>query len=393
MAWLKRPLLSLLLLVVFIGPASARPVLDWLTYDPDVLERYDVAQHPEDTARQIVTPRWAGKQGPAPKRILLLIPIKTPTAYSVSVSTILRDFYTEQLPAEFIVWFFERKQDVAKEALDWSIAEKLDMIIPVGSAATEYLHANYRNGDIPVVTSASKDPVLQGQIADYEKGSGTNFAYTSINVPVDTQFAYLRQLMPTLKNIVLVYAKVNSSAVATQVKPLEAAAPRYGMQIIECSVENEKTAVADLEANMPKALTEALQRDPAMKETIVLLTGSSEAYEQIATINRLAGRVPVVSMLPDVVRPGDDSAMISIGVNQSSAVHLAARYAIAILQGKAKVGELKVGVVNPPDIAINFKRVRQAGIQIPFPFFESATFIYDYDGRQVRAFGQRVVMN
>ena len=56
----------------------------------------------------------------------------------------------------------------------------------------------------------------------------------------------------------------------------------------------------------------------------------------------------------------------------------------------ARVGALPVGVVTPPDIAINFRSAKRIGLRIPFRFMEAATFIYDYDCRRVRAFGQRV---
>ena len=101
--------------------------------------------------------------------------------------------------------------------------------------------------------------------------------------------------------------------------------------------------------------------------------------------------MPVAATLPDVVREGNDSAVLSIGVNQSSAVQIAALYAIDILLGKAKAGDLKVGLVSTPDIAISFRRAREIGLEIPFSFFEAATFIYDYDGRQVRSFGLPVL--
>ena len=86
---------------------------------------------------------------------------------------------------------------------------------------------------------------------------------------------------------------------------------------------------------------------------------------------------------------GDASATLSIGISFESNAHLAALYGIKVLRGKAKVGDLKVGVVSPPDIAINFRKVRKIGLKMPFSFVEGANFIYDYDGQSVRAGGKR----
>ncbi|MCH8076203.1 MAG: hypothetical protein IIC64_10320 [SAR324 cluster bacterium] len=44
-------------------------------------------------------------------------------------------------------------------------------------------------------------------------------------------------------------------------------------------------------------------------------------------------------------------------------------------------------MVSPPGIAINFNAARGIGLKIPFRFFETANFIYDYDGRIVRENG------
>ena len=91
-----------------------------------------------------------------------------------------------------------------------------------------------------------------------------------------------------------------------------------------------------------------------------------------------------------MVSAGDDSAVLSIGISFRSNAHLAAIYGTDVLAGRARVGDLKVGVVSPPDIAINFRKAREIGLRIPFSFFESASFIYDYDGQIVRNNGKTV---
>ena len=81
-------------------------------------------------------------------------------------------------------------------------------------------------------------------------------------------------------------------------------------------------------------------------------------------------------------------AVLSIGVSFESNARLAAVYGADILSGRRKPGELKVGVVSPPDIAINFLRAREIGLKIPFSFFEAASFVYDSKGMPARLDGQ-----
>jgi putative ABC transport system substrate-binding protein len=388
----RRSLLALLLLLGALGagPAAAagRPVLDWLQYDPEQLRGWDLVRNPQDSARQTLTPRWA--EGRTLHHVLLLVPIRSVDAYSISVNTILAVFRDRDLPTAFEVWFYDQDPAIAAEALAWAEKSRQDLIITVGSLATEYVHAHYRGGAIPVVTSASKDPVLMGQVPDYGSGSGTNIAYTSINVSTETELAYLLRLIPELHEIAVIYAENNKSAVQTQVKPLEAAAGRHGLSVHHVKVRDEAHAVEDITNGLPLVMAALRSADPDLRRSILLVTGSTSVYDQIGLINRYTGRLPVIATLPDVVRPGSDSAVLSIGVNQSTAVQIAALYAIAILTGQARAGDLKVGVAAPPDIAISFRRAREIGLRIPFDFFEAATFVYDYQGRQVRAFGQRV---
>jgi putative ABC transport system substrate-binding protein len=97
--------------------------------------------------------------------------------------------------------------------------------------------------------------------------------------------------------------------------------------------------------------------------------------------------VPVISAVPEIVKPGDDSAAISIGISFESNAHLAAVYGADVLLGRVAAGDLRVGIVSPPDIAINFRKTREIGMAVPFRFFESASYIYDYEGRAVRTVG------
>ena len=81
---------------------------------------------------------------------------------------------------------------------------------------------------------------------------------------------------------------------------------------------------------------------------------------------------------------------MAIGIGFNSNAHLAAIYGADVLSGRVGVGDLKVGIVSPPDISISWRKAREIGLDIPFSFFESASYVYDYDGRMVRFRGKPV---
>jgi putative ABC transport system substrate-binding protein len=259
----------------------------------------------------------------------------------------------------------------------------------MGSESTAWLYDNYQGGAIPVVSVCSKDPVQLGQMKDYASGSKSNFAFTSLNVPVDVQMAYVRELNPDLKNLAVLVDSRNISAVQTQAEPIANYARQRGIQVIWAAVQNPAKAREELAQIVREAVQTMRKSDPDLSKSLFWVTGSTSVFLEIRTINENSDRVPVISVVPEIVRSGTDTAVIGIGISFESNAHLAAIYGFDILTGK-KAGDLKVGVVSPPDIAISFMKAREIGLRVPFSFFESASFIYDYDGRPVRTVASKM---
>ena len=238
-----------------------------------------------------------------------------------------------------------------------------------------------------MVTVCSKDPVQLGQMKDYDSGSGNNFAFTSLNVPVDVQMSYVRELRPDLKNLAVLVDSKNISAVQTQAEPVAKYLKEKGVQVIWGSVQNPTKAREELTKIIPDAVRTMRQTDPDLSKSLFWVTGSTSVFREIRTINQHADRVPVVSVVPEIVTKGPDTAVLAIGVSFESNGRLAAIYGAQILNGSS-VGKLKVGLVSPPDMAISFLKAREIGMRVPFSFFEIASFVYDYNGEPVRSAAQ-----
>lgn len=323
------------------------------------------------------------------RRVLVLYPRPSP-AYDVAISKILEVFAAKGLNLDVLAFNFQGDDGRGAAALQMVEDGNLDLVLSMGSESTAWLHQYYRKGAVPVVTVCSKDPVALGQIAGYEEGSGTNFAFTSLNMPINVQLAYLMDFRPGLRNLGILVDAKNISAVRTQAKPMQQAAAAQGIAVQYLAVQDQARAREELAKLVGDAVGQMRATDPALDRSLLWITGSTAVFKEIATINVHAGRVPVVSAVPEVVQEGDDSAVLSIGISFESNANLAAIYATDILAGRVAPGKLKVGIVSPPDIAINFRRARQIGLDVPISFFESANYIYDYDGRLVRRLGEPV---
>ena len=258
----------------------------------------------------------------------------------------------------------------------------------MASEPVEWLAARPDEPPLPCDNICAKDPVPLGQIGGYREGSGRNIAFTSLNLLVDVQVEHLKLLKPGLKGVAILTDEKNVSAVETQARPIAEALRQIGVEAVEVAVRGAETARADLERLLPAALERLRAADPELRESLIWITGATAVFAEIGTINRLAGVVPVLSVAPEVVQAGEESAALSIGVSFESNARLAASYAFKVLSGEAAAGDLPVGVVSPPDIAINFLHARRIGLSIPFPLFEAASAIYGPEGEPARLNGR-----
>jgi putative ABC transport system substrate-binding protein len=372
---------ALLWLVTPAAAAKNTPASAWFKYDASIEKNWVVVEDPTNPMTVAVQPKTEQK-GPL-RRVLVLYP-RPSSAYDIAITKVLQVFASKEMNAHFTVINYGLNDAAGRKAIAFAQAAQFDLIFSMGSESTAWLYDNYRGGSIPVVSVCSKDPVQLGQMNDYESGSGNNFAFTSLNMVADAQLAYIINLKPNLKNLAILVDSKNISAVQTQAEPIAAHAREKGINVIMGAVKNPSQAREELVEIVSEAVRTMRITDSSLSRSAFLITGSTSVFKEIRTINNGAGRVPVLSMIPEIVTAGEDTAVLATGISFESNAHLAAIYGADILMGRAKVGELKVGIVSPPDIAISFLKAKQINMVVPFSFFETASFIYDYDGLPVR---------
>ncbi|QDO97128.1 hypothetical protein FNB15_07500 [Ferrovibrio terrae] len=388
-------LLAIGTLLVLAMPAVAtasddalHSVESWFSIDEKSLDHWLPSRPDAADDQRILLRRKVGAAGPV-QRVMVIYPRKS-TAYDVAMSTMLHDFSNRPLNTEILAVNFAVNPQRGASLIAQARRDGYALIYAMGSETVEWLYQDHRDIGIPVVTICAKDPVQLGQMPDYEHGSGNNFAFTSLNVLLDVQIGYLRELKPKLRNVAILVDDKNTSAVTTQARPIAEALQRQGIQVSEVAVTEPAQAKDQLAALVPAAVEQMRRTDPGLDQSVFWVTGATSVFAEIATINAHSGAVPVLAVVPEVVQAGRDSAVLSIGVSFESNAQLAALYGADILAGKSRPATMKVGVVSPPDIAINFLRAREIGLKIPFSFFEAATFIFDASGRPVRIRGQTV---
>ena len=381
--WVRVGVAAGLALLCLVAPASASitQATPWFKYEASVERDWSVVPDSINPMMVNITPKTELK---APLRRVLVLYPRPSSAYDIAITKLLSVFASKELNAQFAVINFGLDDTAGKRTLDFAQQNRFDLIFAMGSESTAWLYEHFRGGSIPVVSVCSKDPVLLGQMKDYENGSGNNFAFTSLNMVANAQLAYILNLKPDLKNLAILVDSKNVSAVQTQADPIAEHAREKKVHVIMGAVKNPEKAREELVQIVADAVRTMRKTDPELINSAFLITGSTSVFKEINVINKGAGRIPVLSMIPEIVAAGEDTAVLATGISFESNAHLAAIYGADILNDRAKAGQLKVGIVSPPDIAISFLKARQIGMVVPFSFFETASFIYDYDGQPVR---------
>ncbi len=369
--------------------AAAEHYSEWFSFG-DSAEVNWMTVPVEGDANQVVIQRKYLEPTAETEHVMVMY-TKPSSAYEVAITKILEIFEAKELNVQITVVNTEREDARAVAALDQAASMGSGLIFSMGSDATIWLWEHYRGGSIPVVSVCSKDPVVLGQIDSYDEGTGTNFAFTSLNMPIEVQMAYVLELKPDLKNFAVLVDGSNISAVETQANPISEFARTLGVQVLYLEVKDSNNAQEELVDLVGGAVSAMERNDPTLDNSVFWVTGSTSVFREIETINAYSDRVPVLSVVPEVVQGGPDSAVLSIGVSFESNAHLAAVYGADVLQEPGLVGQLPVGIVSPPDIAINFMRARAIELEVPFTFFESASTVYDNEGMLVRSNGESVV--
>lgn len=356
---------------------------DWFRLGAATSADWDIIVAPDDALRVRIKPKKYLSSQPL-RRILVLYP-RPSSAYDTAITKYVSVIADKRINTEFTVLNFKNEDARGKAAIEFAESNNVDLILSMGSESTAWLWTHYKGGRVPVVSVCSKDPVLLGQASAYDRGSGYNFAFTSLNMPIDAQMAYVMRLRPNLKNLAILVDANNVSAVQTQALPAKDFAKARGVRVLDLAVSRPNRVKEDLTVLVRDAVNAMRKNDPDLTNSLFWITGSTLLFDEVATINAQSYRVPVLSTVTDMVQAGDDSAVLSVGISFESNAHLAAIYSADVLEGRQAVGRLVVGVVSPPDVAISFRKAREIGMKIPFTLFESAATVYDYDGKIVRS--------
>ena len=224
-------------------------------------------------------------------------------------------------------------------------ARKPDFILTIGSSATTMVSDGIR--DIPIVFSlvlpSSGNDALQGL-----RESRGNMTGASMEIPLKTQFAKLKQILPQVKRVGVLY---NPQVTGPLIDNATHIASGMGLELVAMRVESEKDLVS---------VTDAFADNIDVLWSVADSTVFSPQGLKQVLLATLRNRVPFVGLSPSFVKAG---ALLAFSVDYQDVGRQSGELALRVLAGEDPA---TIPMTSPRDISlsVNMNTAKQIQVNI-----------------------------
>lgn len=247
----------------------------------------------------------------------------------------------------------QNDQSALKSMSDHFVNEQSQVTIGIATPAAQAL-AN-ATSQIPVVMGAISDPVGANLVTNL-KHPDKNITGVMHVEPIAKQIKLIKQIMPTLDTIGVLYTSNDDSATKSY-QDFKKAATKAGLKIKTYTISSTND-VAQVSAVM------------AQEVQAVYLPTDNTVASAIQTIikNTNDNQVPVFSASDSLISAG---ALATVSVRQFDLGELTGKMAAQILKGK-KPQELPVQHVTKTHLVLNLKQAQKLNLTIPEKLIQQA---------------------
>lgn len=236
------------------------------------------------------------------------------------------------------------------------VGENPDVLVGIATPTAQALVAATKS--IPVVFTAVTDPVGAKLVKKMEQ-PGKNVTGLSDLSPVEQHVELIKELMPNVKSIGVVYNPGEANAVSLM-ELLKVAAKKKGVQLVEATA---------LKSADVQSATQAIAAKSDIIYALIDNTVASAIEGMIVAANQ--AKTPVFGAATSYVERG---AVASLGFDYYQIGVQTADYVAAILEG-ADPGTLDVKVAKGSDLVINKTAADKLGMTIPQSVLDRATSV------------------
>ena len=227
------------------------------------------------------------------------------------------------------------------------INDKSDLILAIATPAAQAI-ANMTK-DIPILITAVTDPADSKLVAD-NNAPGGNVTGTSDLTPVEAQIELLKEIIPNVKTVGLLYCSSEQNSVF-QINIAKKKLDAMGIKYIDIAISN---------------LNE-------IQQVIQNVIGKVEAI-YTPTDNMIANGMATVALmtepakLPVICGEGGMTMLggtATYGINYYELGKLTSTQAVLILKGDKKTAEMPIEYLQKFDLVVNTNMIESIGLTIP----------------------------
>ncbi len=227
------------------------------------------------------------------------------------------------------------------------INDKSDLILAIATPAAQAI-ANMTK-DIPILITAVTDPADSKLVAD-NNAPGGNVTGTSDLTPVEAQIELLKEIIPNVKTVGLLYCSSEQNSVF-QINIAKKKLDAMGIKYIDIAISN---------------LNE-------IQQVIQNVIGKVEAI-YTPTDNMIANGMATVALmtepakLPVICGEGGMTMLggtATYGINYYELGKLTSTQAVSILKGDKKTSEMPIEYLQKFDLVVNTNMIESIGLTIP----------------------------
>lgn len=236
------------------------------------------------------------------------------------------------------------------------VGENPDVLVGIATPTAQALVAATKS--IPIVFTAVTDPVGAKLVKQMEQ-PGKNVTGLSDLSPVEQHVELIKELMPNVKSIGVVYNPGEANAVSLM-DLLKSSADKHGLTLVEATA---------LKSADVQSATQAIAAKSDIIYALIDNTVASAIEGMIVAANQ--AKTPVFGAATSYVERG---AVASLGFDYYQIGVQTADYVAKILDG-AKPGSLNVEVAKGSDLVINKTAADKLGMTIPQSVLDRATSV------------------
>lgn len=239
----------------------------------------------------------------------------------------------------------------------WEIQKsKPNLVLTVGTTAS--LSAKKWLKNIPIVFCMVLNPVSSGLVDNMESPGG-NITGASLDIPIRTQFEYIKSIAPNTKSIGVLYNPGETGAV---IQTADKTAKSMNLILYARAIRSER--------EIPDALKGLLGKVDflwSVADGIVFEPKST----QYILLNTLKTGVPFMGLSPSFVKAG---ALVALSCSYSNIGKQAAEIAGRILRGE-QPARIPISTPIEVSLSINLKTAGQIGLNVPSYIIRSADMV------------------